>query len=113
MSLLCPKCHNVMNQYERNGVVVDQCAECKGLFLDRGELEKLVQAENGWYDRGDDDRRPEPARYESRYERRPEPSYQPRYEPRYDERRRYDDDDDYHRSSKKHKRRSFLEDLFD
>jgi Zn-finger nucleic acid-binding protein len=53
MSLLCPKCHNVMHQYERNGVVVDQCTECKGLFLDRGELEKLVQAENGWYD--DDD----------------------------------------------------------
>jgi len=96
MSLLCPKCHNVMNQYERNGVVVDQCTECKGLFLDRGELEKLVQAENGWYG-GDDDRRPEPARYE----------------PRYDERRRHDDDDDRYRYSKKHKRRSFLEDLFD
>ena len=111
MSLLCPKCHNVMHQYERNGVVVDQCAECKGLFLDRGELEKLVQAENGWYG-GEDDRRREPARYEARYESRPEPSYQPRYEPRYDERRRYDDDDHY-RSSKKHKRRSFLEDLFD
>jgi Zn-finger nucleic acid-binding protein len=116
MSLLCPKCHNVMNQYERNGVVVDQCTECKGLFLDRGELEKLVAAENVWY--GGD--RPAPAareRYEARYEKpaeRYESRPEPRYEPRYDERRRYDDDDDDHRHySKKHKRRSFLEELFE
>lgn len=43
--LLCPKCHNVMTRYERNGVSVDQCAECRGLFLDRGELEHLIKAE--------------------------------------------------------------------
>ena len=108
MTLLCPKCHNVMHQYERNGVVVDQCAECKGLFLDRGELEKLVSAENGWY--GEDRDRvaapPVRDRYEARYDERP------RYEPRYDD-RRHDDDDDRYRYSKKHKRRSFLEDLFD
>jgi Zn-finger nucleic acid-binding protein len=117
MSLLCPKCHNVMHQYERNGVVVDQCTECKGLFLDRGELEKLVKAENGWYGDRDDDgrgrRRPEP-RSEAMYESRPRyeepPGYEPRYDQRYDERRRYDDD---YRYSKKHKRRSFLEELFD
>ena len=68
--------------------------------------EKLVRAENGWY--GDDDRdrrRPEP-RYEAMYESRP------RYEEsRYDERRHHDDD--HYRYSKKHKRRSFLEELFD
>ena len=34
-----------MRSYERNGVVVDQCGECRGLFLDRGELERLVEAE--------------------------------------------------------------------
>lgn len=106
MQLLCPKCHNVMHQYERNGVVVDQCTECKGLFLDRGELEKLVAAENGWYGgaNGSDERRPAPA-----------------YQPGWDDRRRYgdDDDDDYryrgddHRYRGKRKRRSFLEDLFD
>jgi uncharacterized protein len=112
MSLQCPKCHNEMHQYERNGVVVDQCTECKGIFLDRGELEKLVKAENGWY--GDDDResrRSEP-RYEAMYESRPRYEETPRSESRYDERRRYDDDDHY-RHSKKHKRRSFLEELFD
>jgi hypothetical protein len=37
-----------MESYERNGVVVDQCAECRGLFLDRGELERLLDAEKAW-----------------------------------------------------------------
>ena len=34
-----------MRRYERNGVVVDQCTGCRGIFLDRGELERLVDAE--------------------------------------------------------------------
>ncbi|TDB82197.1 hypothetical protein E1091_18805, partial [Micromonospora fluostatini] len=38
--LTCPKCHGEMRQYERSGVVIDQCGECRGIFLDRGELEK-------------------------------------------------------------------------
>jgi Zn-finger nucleic acid-binding protein len=45
MNMLCPKCHSLMHAYERNGVVVDQCTECRGIFLDRGELEHLVDAE--------------------------------------------------------------------
>lgn len=46
-ALRCPKCHGEMATYERSGVVVDQCRECRGLFLDRGELERLVDAESG------------------------------------------------------------------
>jgi len=38
-----------MRTYERNGVHVDQCGECRGIFLDRGELERLVDAENSWH----------------------------------------------------------------
>jgi hypothetical protein len=38
-----------MRQYERNRVLVDQCTGCGGLFLDRGELEKLTAAENEWH----------------------------------------------------------------
>ncbi len=49
MTLTCPKCHADMRTYERNGVHVDQCTECRGIFLDRGELEKLVDAENSWH----------------------------------------------------------------
>ncbi|WP_246626648.1 zf-TFIIB domain-containing protein [Modestobacter italicus] len=38
-----------MRTYERNGVHVDQCTECRGIFLDRGELERLVDAETAWH----------------------------------------------------------------
>lgn len=37
-----------MRTYERSGVTVDQCTECRGIFLDRGELEKLFEAEANW-----------------------------------------------------------------
>ena len=39
-----------MRSYERNGVTVDQCTDCRGLFLDRGELERLVDAESAFHD---------------------------------------------------------------
>jgi uncharacterized protein len=51
MELTCPKCHGTMRTYERNGVHVDQCTECRGIFLDRGELERLIDAENNWHER--------------------------------------------------------------
>jgi uncharacterized protein len=41
----CPKCAAEMATYERSGVVVDQCRECRGIYLDRGELERLIDAE--------------------------------------------------------------------
>jgi uncharacterized protein len=50
-TLECPKCGSEMRSYERNGVMVDQCTGCKGLFLDRGELERLVDAEGSHYER--------------------------------------------------------------
>ena len=48
MTLTCPKCQAPMRQYERNGVTVDQCTDGRGLFLDRGELEHLLDAEKAW-----------------------------------------------------------------
>jgi Zn-finger nucleic acid-binding protein len=50
-TLTCPKCGSEMRSYERNGVLVDQCTGCKGIFLDRGELERLTEAENTFYER--------------------------------------------------------------
>jgi uncharacterized protein len=44
-TMICPKCRGVMAAYERNGVLVEQCSDCRGLFLDRGELEHLISAE--------------------------------------------------------------------
>jgi Zn-finger nucleic acid-binding protein len=52
MELNCPKCHGTMRTYERNGVHVDQCSDCRGIFLDRGELDRLIDAENAWHGGG-------------------------------------------------------------
>ncbi len=45
-TLLCPKCAGVMKTYERNGIHLEQCDTCRGIFLDFGELESLTQMEN-------------------------------------------------------------------
>lgn len=39
----CPKCHAQMNTYNRNGVQIEQCSGCRGIFLDYGELESLTR----------------------------------------------------------------------
>ncbi|MQA27601.1 MAG: hypothetical protein GEU94_19550 [Micromonosporaceae bacterium] len=52
MEMRCPKCEGAMRQYERNSVTVDQCTECRGIFLDRGELERLIDAEAAFHDSG-------------------------------------------------------------
>jgi Zn-finger nucleic acid-binding protein len=95
-----------MRQYERSGVTVDQCSECRGIFLDRGELEKLIDAENSWHAAAP----PSPV-----------PAAQPRQQTAPPGRpyRDYDSDEypvyDPHRQQQRrpHKRRSFLSDLFD
>ena len=95
--LLCPKCTSDMRSYERNGVTVDQCTACKGIFLDRGELDRLIDAESSFYDAG-----------ATRAAAPPPPSRDDRYR---DDSHRSDGyrGDDYRRK-KKH---SFLSELFD
>ncbi|MGH8881645.1 MAG: zf-TFIIB domain-containing protein [Stackebrandtia sp.] len=41
----CPKCRGAMRTYNRNGVHIEQCDSCRGIFLDYGELEHLNQLE--------------------------------------------------------------------
>ncbi|MDX2392256.1 TFIIB-type zinc ribbon-containing protein [Streptomyces sp. NPDC054904] len=42
----CPKCHAMMHTYNRNGVQIEQCSGCRGIFLDYGELEALTRLES-------------------------------------------------------------------
>jgi Zn-finger nucleic acid-binding protein len=37
-----------MQTYNRNGVQIEQCSGCRGIFLDYGELEQLSRLENQW-----------------------------------------------------------------
>jgi len=45
--LVCPKCGSRMLEFERTGILVEQCQECRGIFLDYGELERLIDVEGG------------------------------------------------------------------
>ncbi|EFF90070.1 conserved hypothetical protein [Streptomyces sp. e14] len=37
-----------MHTYNRNGVQIEQCSGCRGIFLDYGELEALTRLEAQW-----------------------------------------------------------------
>jgi len=43
--VICPKCQNTMRTVDRQGIHIDQCDGCRGIFLDRGELESILNAE--------------------------------------------------------------------
>jgi uncharacterized protein len=41
--MICPRCETIpLTERERDGILVDACSSCRGVWLDRGELEKLV-----------------------------------------------------------------------
>lgn len=96
----CPVCNVALTMTERQGVEIDYCQRCRGVWLDRGELDKIIERS---------------AVGEQSY------SNEPRYEnrERQDEHRRHQDrghyrqHDDYKYDYKKKKKESFLSDLFD
>lgn len=44
----CPKCGMELHALPFKGVVIDKCFSCHGIFLDNGELEKIVGEERGF-----------------------------------------------------------------
>lgn len=64
----CPTCKTVtLAIAERRGIEIDYCPSCRGVWLDRGELDKLIESGDAWErdvgtsphddDRSDDDDR--------------------------------------------------------
>lgn len=54
----CPKCANMLVERTRAGVAIDICTGCSGVWLDRGELDKLLdreQRDDGNRNDNDDD----------------------------------------------------------
>lgn len=88
--LLCPPCQVPLVMSERQGIEIDYCPQCRGVWLDRGELDKIIERGAG------------------------EPSGR---DPRRRDRQNYDDDD--HRERKHghghggYRRKSWLKELFD
>ena len=40
---MCPRCNIVLVMSEKQGVEIDYCPQCRGIWLDRGELEKILE----------------------------------------------------------------------
>ncbi len=43
LGMTCPVCHVDLVMSERHGVEIDYCPKCRGIWLDRGELDKIVE----------------------------------------------------------------------
>lgn len=107
----CPVCDVALSISSREGVEIDFCPQCRGVWLDRGELDKVIE-------RAATSLAPAGAAGGGRDERYDRPPPRSDDRPRYDDRRGDDDDrrgyDDRDRGyDKKKKRRSFLDDMFD
>lgn len=99
----CPVCKDkdlVMS--ERSGIEIDYCPECRGVWLDRGELDKIIE------------------RNQIQTETYKEPQKEYREEKHYESKKYYDDDDykyhdkhSQHGHHGRHKKRGFLSDIFD
>jgi uncharacterized protein len=86
----CPNCKETLVMTERQGIEIDYCPKCRGVWLDRGELDKIIERSAPSTSADD---HPKQERYE---EKRP---------------------DHYYRDSDKHypykKKKGFLGDIFD
>jgi Zn-finger nucleic acid-binding protein len=85
----CPACKEaVLVISERKGIEIDYCPDCRGIWLDRGELDKLLEKS-----REESDSRPEPRR-DSEVRLHPQPH-------------------DHYYSKPYKRKKSLLEELFD
>jgi uncharacterized protein len=41
----CPNCSTTLLMSDKHGVEIDYCPSCRGIWLDRGELEKIIERE--------------------------------------------------------------------
>ena len=44
----CPNCSGQLVQVERSGVRIDACRQCRGVWLDRGELDSILERERSY-----------------------------------------------------------------
>lgn len=72
--MICPNCAREMEHVNRHGVTLDKCEVCGGIWLDRGELETLIEAVRPPVVLPDPDPQPEPRPVKTKA---PKPTRQP------------------------------------
>lgn len=103
--LLCPACRVSLVMSERSGIEIDYCPQCRGIWLDRGELDKII--ERSARESAPAPQQPQQQGYNQPHyqQSQPQQQYQQPYQQGYDP--RHDHNHGYKR------RKSFLEELFD
>lgn len=109
----CPIDGTELVMSDRNGIEIDYCPQCRGVWLDRGELDKIIERSAAYEQAQRPAAPPAPQQpYPAQQQQPPAPTYDPNY-------RRYDDDyddDDYYRRTGQHKPKrkgGFLGEMFD
>jgi len=130
--MLCPIDQTTLVMSERKGIEIDYCPTCRGVWLDRGELDKVIDrsveteiaAENRPAAPSAPMAPPAPNPVQAGPYGSPQPAYDPRYDDRRRDDRRYDSDRDRDRRYdgdrrhddpryKKKRKESLLGELFD
>ncbi len=93
--MLCPNCDLELKMSERQGIEIDYCPRCRGVWLDRGELDKIIERTN---------KRMDSSPKRGQYQNHPKDYHKNKND--YYER-------EYHKNKKKKKRKSMLDDIFD
>jgi uncharacterized protein len=93
----CPNDGTVLVMSDRQGIEIDYCPQCRGVWLDRGELDKIIERSAS----GD----------ATHAEPRPQPQHYDQGDSRPYRQESHHDSKDY--SHKKHRKEGFLGDLFD
>lgn len=44
----CPNCNETLTMAERQGIEIDYCPNCRGVWLDRGELDKIIERSSNY-----------------------------------------------------------------
>lgn len=106
--MLCPVCKTqTLQMAERHGIEIDYCPSCRGVWLDRGELDKIIERA------GAGAAVPPPAAVQSQPAAAPPPPVMHRdtrhLGQRYEDKRGHQ----YSHGYKKKKKDSFLSELFD
>jgi len=112
----CPRCGAMLTMSERQGIEIDYCPQCRGVWLDRGELDKIIE-------RADAVRSSPPPQPAASPPSQPhgapasgwtQPVAQPQQQPwRGGDRDRDDDRDSYRHGQHGKKRKGWLGELFD
>ena len=45
----CPSCNETLLMSDKNGIEIDYCPNCRGIWLDRGELDKIIERSTSHY----------------------------------------------------------------